>query len=979
MFAAPVTGTLLHAGVLAPAQVEKLTPASGQRFGSEVSVDGTAAAVAMTGVAGLNTARSRGVFVYRRGSSGWSVVQELRQNDFAREFGVSVSLSGDLLAVGAPYRNSYLNDSFAPYPGIAGRVYLFRRSGTGAAEDWVPEAALELDFATAPNDVAARLFGTRVRLSGDTLVVSMGGDKGYSLLWLYRRTAPGTWVAGPRIFPPDDGGGIIIDSENPWSGQFQIDGDVLLAGPHTGPGRTSQLVVHERNTGGPNAWGLSQRLTAPPTSGMLRYFFSGAMAVGDNRVAARLRRRDPAATVTDPGLSALGFVIYERSGGAGSLFAEAWQAFPAGGLVTSPYLDSSRNELPLGLNGTVLAMAGQQVTPDGLRGKVDLLIKTGTSWSTAFSRTVLAGYRSNVTFPFALSGSTVVTGNDWSSGEPYHTRGVVEIFEGVTSPSLLPLRLILSLPASRGSGSFGNALFNDGNYLIVGDPGDDETFPGSGAVHIWHRDQSPAAAGESWVPTYSLKPAAAATDAHFGTAVLRDTANGSIAIGAPDEPSGGSVYLTGSATGGLTSLIKTGIGVAAGDRFGNALAQWGNFVAIGMPGDDAGGSGSGQVVLYSRSSPSAPWTWLKTLTRPAVIDANDGFGSALSMDDDTLAVAAPFDEDSDADTLDGSVFIYQKNQGGTNNWGLVTTLPIQPSNTTRGIFGYSIALRGDDLIVGSWPFLLFGLGRGEAFLFHRSEGGSNRWGEVRALYQPSFGATPDFGVSVALSGDGKLAFVGADNDDAVTPRRGRLRAFDRDLGGPRQWTLSSTDDPWQPTTEERFGRVVAAGGTSFAVSAPGDDTAGADAGAIYTYRLGSYERWASDTGIVGARSMPPAGDWDNDGVSNLAEFGIGSNPRLGSSREGNLAIRREGDGLLHLRLVKPAYDLTGLTYTVEGSLGLSYTRAPLAGLRAWDNFSSSSVIRVSDSAVLLHYLEDPINSPDVSTHGSLLRLRMSYP
>ena len=167
------------------------------------------------------------------------------------------------------------------------------------------------------------------------------------------------------------------------------------------------------------------------------------------------------------------------------------------------------------------------------------------------------------------------------------------------------------------------------------------------------------------------------------------------------------------------------------------------------------------------------------------------------MDDDTLAVAAPFDEDSDTDTLDGSVFIYLKDLGGPDNWGLVTASPIQPSDTTRGIFGFSIALGGDDLIAGSWPFLLFGLGRGGAFAFHRSAGSSNRWGEVRMLYQSSFGTTPDFGVSVALSSDGKLALVGADNDDAQAPRRGRLRAFDRDSGGPRQWSNSSTDDPWQ--------------------------------------------------------------------------------------------------------------------------------------------------------------------------------------
>ena len=309
------------------------------------------------------------------------------------------------------------------------------------------------------------------------------------------------------------------------------------------------------------------------------------MVQGGNRIAAPLRRMDLAASFTNPGLGAAGFAIYERSGSVVSLFAHVWQVFPPGGMVTGPFPDPGGNQLPLALSGKVVAMAGQETTADGRRGKVDLLIKTGASWSTALSRTVLAGYRTDATFPIALSGSTLVTGNDWSAGESYHTRGVVEIFEGVTSPSLLPLRLTLSRPAPPRTGTFGNALFTDGTYLIAENPGDNETFPGSGAVHVWQCRTSPAVAGESWVPAFSLKPTVAATDAHFGSTVVRDAATGEVVIGAPDEPSGGSVFLFRPATGILTSLPEMGIGVASGDRFGDALAHSGNFLAVGMPWD----------------------------------------------------------------------------------------------------------------------------------------------------------------------------------------------------------------------------------------------------------------------------------------------------------------------------------------------------------------------------------------------------------
>lgn len=966
-----------QAGVLVPSQIEKLTTASGARFGADISVEGSVAAVAVEGAPGFNTERGRCVTVFRKGTgtgTAWAAVKTLRSADFAREFGTSVSISGDYLAVGTPYRDGYTTESFGTHPGIAGQVWIYRRSGSGAAEDWVHDFTVQLPFGGAHSDSVVRAFGSRVRLSGDMLAVSTGVSKGTANIWLYRRTAPGAWSAGPQIVPPSPGL-AEIGADNAWAGAFEVDGNFLVAGPYEPSGGGSQMLVYERNTGGANAWGLYQTISPPPDGGEAGYVFAGAFAVSGNRIAARMDRTTVVGGFfiqRQPGIA-----IYDRSGTAGSPFLQSWHQPDIGKMQAE--VASGSTPRPIALEGDILVLTSTLNDSSGTRTVLDVYAKTGASWDTAARRTLNAGYliRANAWFPVALSGTVAFAGGDWSSGEQPHQRGVVEYFSGVGAGAIAPLRLTLTRPAEPGTATLGQALAvsENGSQIIAGEPGDDETFTNSGAVQVWLKSSINGV--PSWKPSVFMKPPVSYAEAKFGAAVAIDDTTSEIIVGAPDEPSGGSVYVFNRYTGGISTLPTGSVGLLSGDRFGAAIAQCGNFLAVGMPGDDAGGSNTGTVVMYRRSSSAAPWAFQKILQRPASIAAGDAWGSTLDMDGENLAVAAIYDEDSDGDNLDGSVAILMRNQGGTDNWGLVTTTPILPDDTTRGIFGYSLALRGDELVVGSWPFLIFGLGRGEVFCFSRNQGGTNRWGQVRTLYQAAFGATPDFGVSVALTGDAKVAIVGMDNYDVLASRRGHFRCFDRDLGGVRQWTVSSGDDPWIPTTEERFGQRVAAGAETVAIAAPADDAAGTDAGAIYVYRHGAYERWASDVGISGARLLPPAGDWDNDGVANLMEFAIGSDPRSGRSRTGGLTIEREADGNMHLLLTKPSYDLGDLDYTAEGMRGMEYP-APISQ-RGWSGWSSSAMTMVTDTATSLHYHSTPSSVAEVLTYGILVRLRADYP
>ena len=148
-------------------------------FGYSVSLSGDTLAVgasyersSATGVNGSqsdNSARNSGaVYIFTRSGRTWSQQAYLKaSNTGARDnFGHSVSLSGDTLAVGASYEDSNatgVNGSQSDNSARnSGAVYVFTRSGT----TWSQQAYLK-----ASNTDAGDLFGSSVSLSGDTLAV----------------------------------------------------------------------------------------------------------------------------------------------------------------------------------------------------------------------------------------------------------------------------------------------------------------------------------------------------------------------------------------------------------------------------------------------------------------------------------------------------------------------------------------------------------------------------------------------------------------------------------------------------------------------------------------------------------------------------------------------------------------------------------------------------------------------------------------
>ena len=123
-------------------------------FGGSVAIDGDTAIVGNSDVFGEGPGTA---YVFVRSGSSWSEQARLFASDgeIWAAFGSSVAISGDSVAVGAPYGQ-----------GFRGAAYLFARSASG----WAEQARL-----LAPDGEPNDFFGTSVAISGGTAVVGSTG------------------------------------------------------------------------------------------------------------------------------------------------------------------------------------------------------------------------------------------------------------------------------------------------------------------------------------------------------------------------------------------------------------------------------------------------------------------------------------------------------------------------------------------------------------------------------------------------------------------------------------------------------------------------------------------------------------------------------------------------------------------------------------------------------------------------------------
>jgi hypothetical protein len=293
------------------------------------------------------------------------------------------------------------------------------------------------------------------------------------------------------------------------------------------------------------------------------------------------------------------------------------------------------------------------------------------------------------------------------------------------------------------------------------------------------------------------------------------------------------------------------------------------------------------------------------------LDADDNFGFAVDIDGDTLVVGAPGDDDGGTDV--GAVYVLTRDGSGT--WSVEDKL-VPTGAAVADAFGHSVAIAGDDVVVGV-PFDdTNGFAAGAAYVFSRS---GTTWTQETKLLPAEVEEGDIFGESVAVHEDGGIV-VGATGDDDEANNAGAAYVFTRNpttLAWEQQAKLTASD----ADIGDNFGQSVSIDGDTLVVGADGDSENGLFTGAAYVFTR-SGTTWTEDqkllasdgtAGDVFGRSVAVDGDTIVVGAENTNPS---STPFLGAV----YVFTRDGGGTwseLGTLFPDPAGSTVGLGNAVD--------------------------------------------------------------
>ena len=208
----------------------------------------------------------------------------------------------------------------------------------------------------------------------------------------------------------------------------------------------------------------------------------------------------------------------------------------------------------------------------------------------------------------------------------------------------------------------------------------------------------------------------------------------------------------------------------ATDSTGGKVAIDGNIVVIGTAVFERNHGGKNNWGLVARLDPNGPTTFQ--------------FGNDIAIDGDNIVVADWF-----MGGKLGTAYVFNRNQGGVKNWGLVTTLIAEDRNyeEDEARFGASVDISGDTIVVGaSTTDIGDNGGQGAAYVYTRNQG---LWQQAAKLIDTEGNASDGFGSQVAIYGDTVLVKGEGYSWAGSTSNKGAVYIFERDQGGVNNWGL----------------------------------------------------------------------------------------------------------------------------------------------------------------------------------------------
>ncbi len=310
------------------------------------------------------------------------------------------------------------------------------------------------------------------------------------------------------------------------------------------------------------------------------------------------------------------------------------------------------------------------------------------------------------------------------------------------------------------------------------------------------------------------------------------------------------------------------------DRFGYAVAIYGDLAVVGAYGEDEDETGSntlsraGSVYIFERNAGGA-WNEVQKIVA-SDRDADDEFGWAVDIYDSTIIVGAHQEQEDEfgLNTIHhaGSVYIFDRNAGGI--W--VETQKIVASERAPDIvypggysgedlsdqFGGTVAIWNNWLVVGAHhhdygPGLTAPMwSSGAAYIFERSAG---VWNEVEKIQNFDRDAWDRFGYDVAI--DTNIIIVSSYSEDELedgisgfVTNAGSAHIFERNPGGA--WNQVQKIVPLDRDAGDHFGYSLDIQDTFIVVGTHSDNHDEfdsdylLDAGSAYIFKQNGAGIWA---------------------------------------------------------------------------------------------------------------------------------------
>jgi trimeric autotransporter adhesin len=336
----------------------------------------------------------------------------------------------------------------------------------------------------------------------------------------------------------------------------------------------------------------------------------------------------------------------------------------------------------------------------------------------------------------AVDGNTVVIGSpledsnatgvngDWSNNLSYNS-GAAFVYVRINGE--WQLQAYLKPETIISDGLFGSSVAISGDVIVVGAP--NNAFSNTkGRAVVFRRT------GNVWALEETIQGFKTEIRDQFGASV--DISNNNIVVGAPFED-GGSVGVGGDQndnsvpdSGCAYVFVKTAangwrqkayfksIIPGSQDYFGASVSISKDTLIVGAPNEDSNAVGvndnpynnrapnSGAAFVYSRGGGAGQWS-MEAYLKASNTDAEDHFGSSVSIANDGIVIGAP-DEDSSGSGVNsfqdnglrdsGAAYIFVRKAGG--NWNFNTYLKQLNTKIDDG-FGTAVSNFGNVVAVGS--------------------------------------------------------------------------------------------------------------------------------------------------------------------------------------------------------------------------------------------------------------------------------------